>query len=116
MRVGLILGSDRTRIIFDGFTEHEPFYFKSYDKIIGRATNIHQLWMEIERLTTEDPNALEYHLKEGHIVQWLECSNEKGLASELRGVKNAKEARSKVASYLQVKRRRIGNKPERAKL
>jgi hypothetical protein len=103
--------SSKETQVFDGFIEHEPFYFKSYDKIIGRATNLHQLWMELERLAEENPGALKYHLEEGHIVRWLEFSNEKELASELRGVKDVKEVRVKVTTYLQTRRRRIGNRP-----
>lgn len=93
--------------VFDGFVEHRPFYFKSYDRIIGTARNIHDLWLQIERLAVENPAALEYHLKEGHIVRWLEDSNERELAEQLRGVEQVQEARQSVSDHYSARRRQF---------
>jgi len=49
----------------------EKFYFKRYDVFIGEASDVLKLGREIERLWVKFPNAVEYHLKEGHIVKWL---------------------------------------------
>lgn len=90
---------------FDGFVEHRPFYFKSYDRTIGVARNIHDLWLQIEKLALENPPALKYHLKEGQIVRWLEDSNETELAEKLRGVENVQEARFRVSTYYSARHR-----------
>ena len=95
--------------VFDGFVEHPPFYFKSYDIIIGAARNIHDLWLQIEKLAVENPAALEYHLKEGHIVRWLEDSNERELAEQLRGVEKVQEATVRVTAYYSANRRCLVN-------
>ena len=63
---------------------------------------MNELGSEIERLAQADPEALRYHLREGHLVQWLNSSNEKELAGQLRGVENAEEAREKVKRYLEM--------------
>ncbi|MUM65215.1 hypothetical protein D1867_08200 [Acidianus infernus] len=77
----------------------EPFYFKSYDKVIGIAHNVEELEKEMERLTKDDPAALEYHLKEGHIVAWLNYIGEKGLAEILKGVSKPEEALARIKEY-----------------
>ncbi|ARM76137.1 hypothetical protein [Acidianus manzaensis] len=77
----------------------EPFYFKSYDKVIGTAHNIKELESEVERLSKEDPEALQYHLKEGHIVSWLNYIGERGLAEILKGVTEPEEAISRIKEY-----------------
>lgn len=77
----------------------EPFYFKSYERVIGIAHNLEELKKEIERLVKEDPAALEYHLKEGHIVSWLLYIGEKGLAEILKDVKDPQEALSRIREY-----------------
>jgi len=80
----------------------EPFYFKSYDRVIGIAHDIRELEKEMERLVKEDPPALEYHLREGHIVSWLNYIGEVGLAEVLRGVSDPKEALARVRDYLML--------------
>lgn len=71
-----------------------PFYFKSFDSVVGVAQNAEDLRREIARLADENPGALEYHLKERHIVLWLESLNEKGLADELMRVDTIEDARA----------------------
>ena len=85
----------------------EPFYFKSYNRIIGIAHNAKELEKEMERLMKEDPAALEYHLREGHIVSWLNYIGEVGLAEVLRGVKDPKEALARVKDYLALKESQV---------
>ena len=78
----------------------EPFYFKSYDRVIGVAHDVKELASEMERLTKEDPAALEYHLREGHIVAWLNYIGEARLAEALRGISDPREAISRVKAFL----------------
>lgn len=82
----------------------QPFYFKSYDKIIGIARNTTELHKELTRLADVDPAALEYHVKEGHIAQWLAYANELELAKELKGVKSIEQAQMRVGRYLDSRR------------
>jgi hypothetical protein len=77
----------------------EPFYFKSYNKVVGVAHNVDELREEMKRLFKEDPACVEYHLKEGHIVAWLEYIGEKGLAEMLKGVNDVKEALVRIDEY-----------------
>jgi hypothetical protein len=78
----------------------ESFYFTSYERVIGAAGNIRELDKEMKRLAREDRGALEYHLASGHIVSWLEYTNEPQLAKNLGGVKNIEEAIRVVESYV----------------
>ncbi len=87
----------------------EPFYFKSYEKTIGIAHNVEELREEIVRIYKADPAAVEYHLKEGHIVAWLNYVGEKGLAEMLKGVKDVKEAVTRIDEYRTIK---TMNKPQ----
>ncbi|QGA53302.1 hypothetical protein GFS03_01165 [Sulfolobus sp. E5-1-F] len=83
----------------------EPFYFKSYDKTIGIAHDVNELEKEIERLGKEDPACVEWHLKEGHIVAWLNYIGERGLAEMLKGVGNVKEALARIREFKTFKGR-----------
>ncbi|HYB03951.1 MAG TPA: hypothetical protein VED17_05795 [Nitrososphaerales archaeon] len=82
---------------------HSPsvFYFLSYGRKIGEAKNLKELVGEMRRLEYEDPAALRYHLKEGHIVCWLRSINEAELAEELDGVGNISLAQRLVEEYLE---------------
>ena len=91
----------------------EPFYFKSYDRIIGVARNLNELQTELARLALENLTALEYHLSAGHIVEWLEHSNEKGLAAELKGAGSLGEAQIIISDYLETKSKAALSKPSR---
>lgn len=70
----------------------EPFYFTSYDRVIGVAGNVKQLDIEMKRLLREDRACLEYHLGSGNIVKWLQYADEPDLAMELTGVVNGDQA------------------------
>ena len=72
------------------------FYFRSYNRIIGRASDVRELAREMSRLDWENPGAVVYHLKQGHIAGWLESIGEKELADELRNVTTISEARRKI--------------------
>lgn len=78
----------------------EPFYFTSYDRVIGIAGNIRELDLEMKRLSREDRACLEYHLASGNIVRWLEYAREPELARDLSGVSNADEAIQLVEKYI----------------
>jgi len=78
----------------------EPFYFTSYDRVIGIAGNIRELDLEMKRLSREDRPCLEYHLASGNVVSWLEYMEEPELAMELRGIVNADEAILIVEKYV----------------
>ena len=80
----------------------EPFYFKSYDRVIGIAHNVRELLREMKRLITQDRAALEYHLSEGHIVAWLRYLGEEGLARKLEGVSDAERAIRLVEEHLEL--------------
>jgi hypothetical protein len=62
----------------------EPFYFKRYDMVIGKAENTEELRKEMERLRTEDPFAVLYHIKEGHISNWLASIGKRDLAEAIK--------------------------------
>ncbi len=79
----------------------QPFYFKSYDRIIGIARNTTELHKELTRLAEVDPAALEYHIREGHIAQWLAYANETELAKELKAVKSIEQAQIRVGKHLE---------------
>ncbi|WP_246253058.1 hypothetical protein [Acidianus brierleyi] len=81
----------------------EPFYFKSYDRIVGVAHDVNELEKEMDRLSKEDIDCLEYHLKEGHIVSWLNYIGERGLAEMLKGVSDPKEALARLREYKALK-------------
>ena len=61
-----------------------PFYFKRYDIVIGKAENVEELEKELERLRIEDPYAVLYHIKEGHISNWLVSIGMKELADAIK--------------------------------
>ncbi len=61
-----------------------PFYFKRYDMVIGKAENIEELKKELERLRIVDPYAVLYHIKEGHISNWLVSMGRKELADAIK--------------------------------
>lgn len=62
------------------------FYFRSYERIVGKASNLEELKIEMMRLSREDPECVNYHLREGHIVQWLRYMGESQAAVSLSGV------------------------------
>ncbi len=78
----------------------QPFYFTSYDRVIGVAGNIRELDLEMKRLSREDRASVEYHLASGNIVRWLQYANEPELAKDLTGVANADDAINMIEKYL----------------
>jgi hypothetical protein len=78
----------------------QPYYFTSYDRVIGIASNVRQLDLEMRRLSREDRACLEYHLSSGFIVRWLEYADEPELANNLKGISSADEAILVVERYV----------------
>ena len=68
----------------------EPFYFKSYDRIVGKAETYAELLSEMKRLENTDPYCVEYHVREGHISTWLKVSGRPDLAVKIEGAKDPK--------------------------
>ncbi|BAB60011.1 TVG0887956 [Thermoplasma volcanium GSS1] len=75
----------------------EPFYFKSYDKLIGVACDEESLLQEMKCLSKFDSAAVYYHLVEGHISMWLEYIGRRDLADGLKYISDVQEA----VSYLE---------------
>jgi len=84
------------------FVGKEPFYFKSYEKVVGVAHDVRELLRETRRLSVEDRACVEYHLREGHITQWLEYLGERELAKELKNAKDVDSAIRILEAHLQV--------------
>jgi len=77
------------------------FYFKSYDVTIGEASNVHELEREMRRLSEGYPKAIEYHLRQGHIVQWLACIGENEIAEKMKGVHSISEAQNILEKHIE---------------
>jgi len=77
----------------------EPFYFRSFDKVVGTAHNLTELESEIRRIGEVDPNCVNWHLQQGHLVAWLNYIGEHAVAEMLKDVKNYKEALSRLREY-----------------
>lgn len=70
----------------------EPFYFMSYDRVVAVVADLRELNEKMPTLVRQDRPCVEYHLAQGHLVNWLEYINEPDLARDLSGVSDAKEA------------------------
>ena len=77
------------------------FYFKSYDVTIGEAANVYELEREMGRLSEGFPKTVEYHLREGHIVQWLACIGETDIADKMKGVHSISEAQNILEKHFE---------------
>ncbi len=88
----------------------EPFYFKSFNRVIGIAHDLEELRSEFNRLLGIDQRALEYHLREGHIVQWLTYIGEDELAARLTGVGDPRTAYEVISSYVMRSGRTMDDK------
>ncbi|MEJ2774874.1 hypothetical protein DDW09_00980 [Sulfolobus sp. SCGC AB-777_L09] len=77
----------------------EPFYFKSYDRVVGVAHNEKELESEIKRIGAVDPACVNWHLEQGHIVQWLRYIGNNTLAEMLKDVKDYREALARIRDY-----------------
>ncbi|MCG3109005.1 hypothetical protein L3N51_01295 [Metallosphaera sp. J1] len=93
----------------------EPFYFKSYDKVVGVARDLNELERELARLSREDPGCVEYHLKEGHVVAWLNYIGERGLAEILKGVSSPREALSRISEFRAIPRRETRSRKQKTR-
>jgi len=81
----------------------EKFYLRSYGRIIGEASNLNELKREMRRLSISYQAALEYHLMEGHISQWLEYIGETALAKELGKTRTVPQAQNVIDKYVENK-------------
>ncbi len=63
--------------------QHEPFYFRSFNRVVGVAHDESELFNEALRLASQDPKALEYHVMQGHITSWLKYIGRSDLAEAL---------------------------------
>ena len=55
----------------------------------------------MRRLSKEFPKAVEYHLREGHIVLWLNSIGETEIAEKLKGVHNITEAQNILEKHVE---------------
>ncbi len=76
------------------------FYFRSYNRTVGRADTLEQLQKEMDRLIKEDVGCVEYHVKEGHIAFWVRSSGYPELANSLARAHNSVEASAMIKDYL----------------
>ncbi|BFH74102.1 hypothetical protein SJAV_20460 [Sulfurisphaera javensis] len=77
----------------------EPFYFKSYERVVGVAHDVKELEKEIARIGATDPACVNWHLEQGHIVTWLKYIGNSTLAEMLKGVKDWREALARIRDY-----------------
>jgi len=83
----------------------EPFYFKSYEKVVGVAHDVKELEKEIERIGKQDPACVNWHLQQGHIVAWLKYIGNNTLAEMLKGVNDWKEATARIRDYYTIQQK-----------
>ncbi|MBB5254236.1 hypothetical protein [Sulfurisphaera ohwakuensis] len=83
----------------------EPFYFKSYEKVVGTAHNVQELEKEIARIGATDPACVNWHLEQGHIVSWLKYIGNNTLAEMLKGVKDWREALARIRDYYAIQQK-----------
>ncbi len=93
----------------------EPFYFKRYDMVIGKAENPQQLKAELERLRVEDPLAVLYHIKEGHVSLWLAASGYSDLANAIKPSMSIEEAIVVLSRHSQAKKTPARKTPQAQK-
>jgi len=93
----------------------EPFYFKSYEKVVGVAHDVKELETEIERIGKTDPACVNWHLEQGHIVSWLRYIGENTLAEMIKGVGDWKEAISRIRDYDAIQQKTISRRGMRRK-
>jgi hypothetical protein len=77
----------------------EPFLFRRYGEVIGVAHNVDELEQQLTRLAKENPQAAEYHLREGHVADWLTYIGRGDLANRLKGVSKVDEAIAIIGDY-----------------
>ena len=79
----------------------EPFYFKSFEKVIGIACDVPGLYYSIMCLSKYDKAAVEYHLKQGHIADWLNYLGEHELSQLIRKINSVEDVIKILETYLQ---------------
>lgn len=84
----------------------EPFYFKSYDKVVATARSIDELHSALESLSKTDPACASWHLKEGHVCVWLTSIGEPELSRLLRGISDPAAAALIIRRYSERRVRR----------
>ncbi len=78
----------------------EPFYFKSFERVIGIACDLPGLYYTMKCLSMYDKQAIEYHIKQGHIANWLDYTGNHELSKLMANVKSVEEALSILEQYL----------------
>ncbi|MGC8497306.1 MAG: hypothetical protein ACP5NL_04840 [Thermoplasmata archaeon] len=81
----------------------EPFYFKSYDRVIGIACDLESLLYNIRCISSFDREAINWHVTEGHIAMWLDYIGHAELADKLRNAKNSDAAIEIIRKYVEDK-------------
>jgi hypothetical protein len=76
----------------NAITFMDNFYFKKYDEIIGTASNKEEFIKEITRLSKTEPECVNYHLREGHVSQWLDYMGYSDTSEKIKNVKDANTA------------------------
>lgn len=89
----------------------EPFYFKSYDRIVSKAETPTELLSEMKKLENTDPFCVEYHVREGHISTWLKGSGRPDLAVKIESVGDPKV----VINILEAEIGKQGRSPQHRK-
>ena len=89
----------------------EPFYFKSYDRIVGKAETPMEFLSEMKRLENTDPFCVEYHVREGHISIWLKEAERPDLAVKIESARDPKV----VINILEAEIGRPGRGPQHRK-
>ena len=82
----------------------DPFYFKSYDRLIGVACDLESLVTEMKCLSDYDYDAVNYHILNGHISMWLNYMGFPELAEDVKTASSPEEAIKMVKSFKKVKR------------
>ncbi|BCU66932.1 hypothetical protein HS7_03690 [Sulfolobales archaeon HS-7] len=77
----------------------QPFYFKSYDRIVSEVHDVNELKEKLEEIGKSDPACVNWHLSQGHISAWLHYIGEHGLAEVLRNVNDYREAVSRINEF-----------------
>ena len=82
----------------------DPFYFKSYDRLIGVACDLESLVTEMKCLSDYDYDAVNYHILNGHISTWLNYMGFPELAEDVKTASSPEEAIKMIKSFKKVKR------------
>jgi tetratricopeptide (TPR) repeat protein len=82
-------------------SSENPFYFKKDNKILVASNNIDELIWAIDRLKRENPDIVAYHLKQGHIQEWLANSlGEPELSTLLLDIEDPNKAYNKITEFV----------------